>query len=237
MYKESIGIIGGFGAYATLGFYHKILKGFATENERNYPHIYLDNNFTMPSRTRALLYGENYYDVVKLIAESINKMCILNVDYIILACGTAHAFLPDVYKLVPEAEGRVLNLLKLLGEELLNVKCKQSLLLAAEGTLKNKVYESYIDKSIKILNPGESCYQDIRFFIEAVKTQNISFDTYTKWIDFVNKFQCENIILGCTELPFLIEKLDVFDNEGYLKNYIYYDPLDLAVNYLKNTLS
>lgn len=57
MYRQSVGIIGGFGAYATLGFYRSILEAFASESERNYPHIYMDNDFTMPSRTKALLEG------------------------------------------------------------------------------------------------------------------------------------------------------------------------------------
>lgn len=54
MYREKVGIIGGFGAYATLNFYKRLLEEFASESERNYPHIIMDNNFTMPSRTRAL---------------------------------------------------------------------------------------------------------------------------------------------------------------------------------------
>lgn len=74
MYDQSIGIVGGFGAYATLEFYKNILKAFASDSERNYPHIYMDNDFTMPSRTRALLYGEDYEKVVQMIAASIRRM-------------------------------------------------------------------------------------------------------------------------------------------------------------------
>ena len=48
MYREKVGIIGGFGAYATLNFYKRLLEEFASESERNYPHIIMDNNFTMP---------------------------------------------------------------------------------------------------------------------------------------------------------------------------------------------
>lgn len=57
MYHQSLGIIGGFGGYATLGFFQRILEAFASDSERNYPHIYMDNDFTMPSRTKALLEG------------------------------------------------------------------------------------------------------------------------------------------------------------------------------------
>lgn len=40
-YKESVGIIGGFGAYATLDFYRRFLEKFNCECERDYPHIYI----------------------------------------------------------------------------------------------------------------------------------------------------------------------------------------------------
>lgn len=75
MYKQSIGIVGGFGAYATLNFYRMILEKFAVSCERDYPHIYMDNDFTMPSRTRALLYGDEYDKVVEQMSLSTMKLC------------------------------------------------------------------------------------------------------------------------------------------------------------------
>ena len=233
MMKKSIGIVGGFGAYATLGFYKRILEEFASESERNYPHIYMDNDFTMPSRTRALLYGEEYDMVVKMIAESLRKMCLLEVDCIVLVCGTAHAFLPDVYKIVPQAKGKVINIIDLLGKKLLDDNCRRALLVAAEGALEKRVYESTIPKTVRLINPGESKYEIIRFFIEAVKQNQVNRDTYFKWVDFVNEFGEKAIVLGCTEFPVLIEKLKSYDFGNVLDNYMYYDPLDIAISKLK----
>lgn len=118
MYTDKLGIIGGFGAYATLGFYYKILEAFASENERNYPHIIIDNNFTMPSRTRALLYGESYDEIVARIAESMELLIDGGARWIILVCGTAHYFLQDVYCLLPEAQKKVIDIIDICGEYL-----------------------------------------------------------------------------------------------------------------------
>lgn len=52
---KCIGIIGGFGAYATLDFYGRLLDSFIVESERDYPNMIIDNVYSMPSRTRALL--------------------------------------------------------------------------------------------------------------------------------------------------------------------------------------
>ena len=37
MYKESVGVLGGFGGYATLEFYKNFLKAFASDSERIIP--------------------------------------------------------------------------------------------------------------------------------------------------------------------------------------------------------
>ena len=102
MYRAKIGIMGGYGAYAGLHFYERVLEEFKTGREIDYPHIIMDNDFTMPSRTRALLYGEAYEEVVFDIASSAKRLIGAGADYIIMCCGTAHAFLPDVYRTCPE---------------------------------------------------------------------------------------------------------------------------------------
>ena len=111
MYREKIGIVGGFGAYATLNFYQRILESFASDSERNYPHIIMDNNFTMPSRTRALLYDECYDEVVQGIADSLRMLSEQGADRMILVCGTAHYFLEDVYKIIPQVQQKVMDMI------------------------------------------------------------------------------------------------------------------------------
>lgn len=140
MYKEKLGIVGGFGAYATLDFYRRILEKFASETERDYPHIIMDNNFTMPSRTKALLYGEDYDEVVYRIAESLKWMLERDVERIVLVCGTAHYFLPVVYKEVPAAQERVVDMIDVVGEILEEQKIKRCLVIAAEGALSKRLY-------------------------------------------------------------------------------------------------
>lgn len=55
MYREKVGIIGGFGAYATLNFYKRLLEEFASESERNYPHIIMDNNFYHAKQDKGII--------------------------------------------------------------------------------------------------------------------------------------------------------------------------------------
>lgn len=209
MYREKVGIIGGFGAYATLNFYKRLLEEFASESERNYPHIIMDNNFTMPSRTRALLYGEAYDEVVDGISDSIQLMMQNDVGKIILACGTAHYFLNDVYKKIPEAKEKIVDIINIMGEELKLKDEGEVLVIAAEGALQKKLYQTRLKKyGIKCVNPDEEDFIDIRYFIECVKRNELNEDLVHQFGNFLDKFGKRNVVLGCTEFPVLVEYID-----------------------------
>lgn len=231
MYKQSIGIIGGFGAYATLDFYKRFLEKFSSDCERNYPHIYMDNNYTMPSRTRALLYGDDYEKIVEDICDSVQYMLEKNVDYIVLVCGTAHAFLPKVYDKLPQAQDKILNIIDCLKKKLFNENVKKILVVAAEGTLKKRIYESELG-GLSCISPLEEDYAQIRSFIEAVKQNRIDEKVVKEWFSFLEKFQCDNVLLGCTELPVLVKSIHE-NYKKYEKTFNYFDPLEEVLDVLK----
>lgn len=238
MYKEKIGIIGGFGAYATLDFYKKILEVFKGEKEWDYPHIIMDNNFTMPSRTKALLFNESYWEIVEEIAKSMKRMIYLDVDYIVMVCGAAHCFLEDVYNLVPEAEKRVVDIINLLGKKLQEIGEKEVLVIAAEGTLAKDIYGKRMEKyGISSISPRKEDYEEIRYFIESVKRNEMDSETAERFLAFVNKFGVTNIILGCTEFPVLVDYISSFAMEEtkrtQYQNYLFIDPLQIAISWLK----
>ena len=235
MYRDAVGVIGGFGAYATLNFYEMILSEFATGRERDNPNIIIDNDFTMPSRTRALLYGEDYDAIVDMISRSMKNLLQLGSDHIILVCGTAHYFLKDVYKKVPEAEKRVLNLIELVKRHIKENGIDKVLVIAAEGTLKKRVYESILNDVICI-SPESEYYSRIRGFIESVKTNRFTDEVINDWFSFLAEFGSRDVILGCTELPVLVNECENRIPPEHIVNYIYIDPMKLAISELKKIL-
>lgn len=194
----------------------------------------MDNNYTMPSRTKALLYGDDYEEVVKQICISMENMRYLEVDYIIMVCGTAHAFLPEIYNNIPWAKDKVIDIIECLKRRLYrdNVKC--IVILAAEGTLKRNIYTGYLD-GINCIVPKEKDYTIIRKFIESVKQNKIDELVVDEWEKFIEKFSCDNILLGCTELPILVKHIE--KTKMNVSNTInYYDPLDAVLDELKNNI-
>lgn len=237
MYKQSIGIVGGFGAYATLNFYRMILEKFVVSCERDYPHIYMDNDFTMPSRTRALLYGDEYDKVVEQMSLSTMKLCSMGGDIILFACGTAHAFLPEVMENVPEAKNKIVNMLTVTSEYMERTLHNdyRALIIAAEGMLKHRIW-SKCCSNVTCIEPDEKYFVDIRYFIEAVKQNNLSNKICDEFIAFIEKFDCRNVVLGCTEFPILIDYMKMNGYENWLEKYNFFNPLDILLEYVKKII-
>lgn len=230
---KRVGIIGGFGAYATLDFYGRLLDSFAVESERDYPNMIIDNVFSMPSRTRALLTGEGKTEIVDSIANSMKKMLDYDVDCMVMICGTAHYFLPYVYEKLPEAKDKVINILEATGKHLAANNIDKVLILAAEGTLKQKLYSRTLARyNIACVEPEEQYWEEIRYFIECVKQNKYYNELKDRFLRFLDGYDVDNIILGCTEFPVLLRHIDM--GEGTSN---FYDPLTYGIQEIHRIIS
>ena len=230
---KCVGIIGGFGAYATLDFYGRLLDSFAVESERDYPNMIIDNVFSMPSRTRALLTGEGQTEIVETIANSMKKMLDYDVDCTVMICGTAHYFLPYVHEKLPEAKDKVINILEATGKHLTANNIDKVLILAAEGTLKQKLYSRTLARyNIACVEPEEQYWEEIRYFIECVKQNKYANELKDRFLRFLDGYDVDNVILGCTEFPVLLRHIDM--GEGTSN---FYDPLTYGIQEIHRRIS
>ena len=230
---KCVGIIGGFGAYATLDFYGRLLDSFAVESERDYPNMIIDNVFSMPSRTRALLTGEGQTEIVETIANSMKKMLDYDVDCMVMICGTAHYFLPYVYEKLPEAKDKVVNILEATGKHLAANNIDKVLILAAEGTLKQKLYSRTLARyNIACVEPEEQYWEEIRYFIECVKQNKYDNELKDRFLRFLDGYDVDNVILGCTEFPVLLRHIDM--GEGTSNFYV---PLTYGIQEIHRIIS
>lgn len=243
MYKETIGIVGGFGAYATLDFFGRLLECFPAEKEYERPRIIMDNNFPMPSRVRAILYGEHYEQIVEQIAASVDYLLQGRADKIILVCSTAHAFLPEVLKKIPSAADKIISLTECTAVNMKKENVTECIIVGSEGTLDTCVYDRLLDREgIAVHKPDSEQYPQIRAFIESVKQKNITDKLMNDYVEFCSKLadkhKTRNIILACTELPVLTKCVE--NTERKLSNIWcdikFWDPLDCVLSELKDTL-
>ena len=158
----------------------------------------------MPSRTRALLYDECYDEIVDMMTASMKRLIHeYKVSYIILVCGTAHYFLKDIYNRIPEAKGKVLDIIEVAGG---NIDNDSVFIIAAEGALKKKLYENRLSEmGISCVSPLENEWNKIREFIEAVKKGTVNKNVIDDFYRFIANRGTNSVILGCTEFSALVD--------------------------------
>lgn len=221
------------GSYATVDFFRRIVDAFPAEKEWERPRILIDNYCTMPSRVRAILYNECRNELVDMLRASVRGLISAGAERIIFACNTSHVFIPEVICGVPECKDRIINIISKCAEEISVEYVKGGggiVLIAAEGTIETGIYNEVFSRyGITINAPVRSQYDELRYFIEAVKQNSISAETLRRFHDFAEGFGGNAVILGCTEIPILYRECI---NHGFKFTKRIYDPLQSAINFL-----
>ena len=234
--KMVIGVVGGMGSYATLHFFKQLLEATPAEKEWDRPRIIIDNRCTMPSRVRAILYEEERPLLVKQLADSISHLISAGATHIVLACNTSHVFLEEVYKLVPEARDRVVNIIIAVAKAMKAQNVKSAGFIATEGTIMSGIFETICSRyDIALTTPAEDDFIEMRSLIEAVKHDEISDDICGRFVEILkkqSKAACSrDVILGCTEFPCIYTKaLPLLADSGLRV----WDPLQEAIHILTN---
>jgi aspartate racemase len=213
MLRKTLGILGGMGPRATAYFFGEVLNYTEAEKDWDHLRIIIDNNVDVPSRTRAILYNEES-PVEAMRAACIDLMNI-GCDYIAVPCNSAHYFFDDV---VRGGEIPWVNMLEVISEEL--KRFESVLILGGYVTVTRKIYDRYLDNTVYL--PDNSIVYDI---IEDTKKNNANFGRLFNLYDAINKLNVDCVLLGCTELPIVVESdgvnCEVIDgNEVYIKNLI-----------------
>ena len=201
----TIGVLGGMGTYATIHLFRQYAKIFPAEKEWERPRIIIDNRCTMPSRVRAALYMEKREQLISEMSDSVRNLIKSGCNRIILGCNTAHLFLPDICRQVPEAERRLINIIEVCADGLAENKLTEVYLLASEGTIDSGIYqEACMMRGIRCEAPGKEEYTRLRDCIEAVKRDQYNAAVRIMFSELVHKGRA--CVLGCTELPILYER-------------------------------
>lgn len=232
---EVIGIVGGFGSYATLDFFERLLNAFPAEKEWERPRILIDNYCTLPSRVRGILYNENKEKIVEGLTNSIRNLMNAGATEIVVTCNTAHYFLKDVFVNLPESEKVVINIIDELAIYLNESNIQEVSLIATEGTILSEIYSKSFEKyNIKINTPSEDEFYKMRDLIEVVKqNMDITDEIKKRFIDLIKEQKNTSVILGCTEFPVLFRYVK---DDIKKENLTIYDPLEVAIIKIKNKM-
>lgn len=205
--KKTIGIIGGMGPLATCDLMEKIIRHTDAACDQEHIRICVDSNTNIPDRTDAILHhGES---PLPEMAKSAVRLQAMGADMLLIACNTAHYFLPELQGYVD------IPILDMLSETAKHLKergiCKAAV-LATDGTVQTGIYDKALaGVGICPVYPNAEEQKMIMSLVyDYVKAGKSCIDLAGQIAAMEQRLKQQGVqalVLGCTELPIVFDQL------------------------------
>lgn len=195
------------GPLATLDFFGKIIKNTRADGDQGHMHVIIDSNPKIPDRT-AFILGKGESPLGEIVASAV-RLQTAGCDLLAMPCNTAHYFYDDIVKCIS------IPLINMVEEVAVHVtacyeKTAKIGLLATIGTYEAGVYKKYFDKyGINTILPDDTGKHEVFSAIYGVKkgAENFPVGRVCNVINSLAQKGANGIVLGCTELPTVTERL------------------------------
>lgn len=215
-----LGIVGGMGPAATVDLYDKITRATPAKIDQDHFKVVIEQNPQIPDRTKYLLHGG--IDPTLSLYSACKKLEADDVDAIVFPCNTAHAYIETI---VPHLDVPIINMQRTTLEEIKQKFGEKAVigLMATDGTCETGIYSNKADEmGLKCVRPDPE-YQ--KYVMEAIYGEKGVKAGYTTGLcrdqlleaakHLVKDKAATVLILGCTELPLILDEDDNFDIDGH----------------------
>jgi aspartate racemase len=223
--NNKLGIIGGVGPESTAFFLNMIISRTKVEKDQDHIDMVILNHASIPDRTKYLLDNDNE-SPLPYILEDIKLLNDLGVSLISIPCNTAFYFYDEFKK---NSNVKILHLIEDTITYLKNKKAKNVYILATTGTIKTELYQNACLKhGLKFVLPSEESQKDLMHIIynNIKNNSNIDINKFNKIIEEAQNNDVDYVIMGCTELSILKNRLNLDD--------FYIDPLEIETDIIIN---
>jgi len=199
-------ILGGMGTMATESFVRLINHRTKASKDQEYLNYVLFNHATVPDRTAYILDREQESPMPYLL-DDVEKQNLLKPNFIVLTCNTAHYFFDE---LQAATEIPILHMPREAANELVRQNTTGKVaILGTEGSMKAGIYEKEVRQlGIEAVIPDAQLQAKINHLIyhDIKESDYLNKELYYEILaEAVARFDCEKIILGCTELSLMQE--------------------------------
>jgi len=221
--KKFFTVLGGMGSLATESYVHLLNERTPTEKDQDYLDYILVNHSTVPDRTAHILDNSKPSFLPPLI-EDIKQQSMLHPEFMVLICNTAHYY----YKEMQAATDVPLIHMPHMAISVMKKKyptAKRIGLIATKGTIADHIYENEIKDAGFEYSLGDQEVQDQveSLIYDDIKIKGkVDAEKYHHILQTMHdKFDCDVIVLGCTELSLAQEKAgehpyNVIDGQGII---------------------
>ncbi|MBN2047893.1 MAG: amino acid racemase [Anaerolineaceae bacterium] len=220
---QSIGILGGMGPAAGADAYLRIIQRFQIHRgaweDADFPEIYLHSIPAPDMMSGTALDAQ----VETMLREAARHMEQLGMDVIVIACNTAHRFLPAMRAACGTP---ILSIMEICARELARRQFRHPLLLATRATVESGLYSAPLGAiGIRPLVPSTPDQAQVDGIIDTI-LRGESNGLRARMEAIIRRAPiCDCVILGCTELPLafgsepfhlpVIDTLDLLADAAY----------------------
>ncbi len=211
---KTIGIIGGMGPAATVDLMNKIIRMTDAQDDQHHIPVLTDCNTRIPDRTEAILSGGS--SPAPEMLKSARRLEQAGADFIIVACHTAHYFIPEIESQIAVP---VISMPEETAVLLQRDGVKRAGVLATDGVVASGLYEKALAAyGIGAVYPGAEDQQTIMHLIyDCIKSGirdrgKLPVQEIRSMMTDMKERGAEVFLLACTELPIAFELMDISDN-------------------------
>ena len=202
--RKVIGILGGLGSESTITYYSYIT--------RTYYELYKD--YAYPE---IIIYSVNFqefidagYELQAKVKSVIESLAKAGADFVVASCNSIHIVYDKIAKDLPIPW---LSIMDVTAEQIKKANIKKVGLLGTTFTMTKGFYvDAFTRHGIETLLPNKDDQKTVNDIIyhQLVRaiTKDLSRQTVLKIIDRLHHAGAQAVVLGCTELPFLITAKD-----------------------------
>ncbi len=209
MHKK-IGMLGGMSPESTVAYYEYITRTYTERfGDYGYPEIII---YSVSFQSYVDWPNEERWDLVAQgLSEAAQKLAAAGADFVLIATNTMHLVFDDVQSSVGVP---MLNLLDAVSEAILARGVDTVGLLGTQFTMEKPFYrEALAKQGITVLTPDaqDRAYVNAVIYDELVAGQ-IRQQSRARFTDIIARLAergAKGVILGCTEIPLLVEQDDV----------------------------
>lgn len=203
---KKIGILGGISLASTIHYYKTITDLYYEKyHDYYYPEILINSlNFQYFTDLENQRKTEEYQSYILEGLENLKKA---GADFVIMAANSPHSVLDNI---IDEMPLPIISIVESVAKEAKQKGLKKVLLTGILYTMQSDFYQKGFSKyDIDVVVPNDDEKQVIENIIFGELVINkVSNKSRQQFLDIINRYNVDGVILGCTELPQLIGQQD-----------------------------
>jgi len=207
---KTVGIVGGMGPLATIDLFRKIVESTPATTDQDHLHIIIDNYPQIPPRVEAIL--ERGESPLPKLVESVCLLERAGVDFIVIACNTAHYWFTDLQKAIRVPVYNMVSCAASYIAERSEELSGPVLLLATLATIRTNLYQdAFAACGLGLQLPEPQEQEVLDKAVREIKSGELAQNPYLAEIRLMlDKHATEGtvaVLAGCTEVPLLFPYL------------------------------